>query len=94
MSSVIYAAKMYLFRYFIGYNEETTVKLRDICLFNALVYVKHWLACPVGVDPPFNDMKLINELQDFKVINKEISERTSRIFKNHFWYLTKDFAVF
>ena len=41
MLSVIYPAKMYLFRDSMGYNEETTVKLRDICLFNALVYVKH-----------------------------------------------------
>ena len=49
MSSVIDAAKMYLFRDSIGYNEETTVELRDICLFNALVHVKHWLACPFGV---------------------------------------------
>ena len=30
MSSVIYAAKMYLFRDSMGYNEETTVKLRDM----------------------------------------------------------------
>ena len=94
MSSVIYAAKMYLFRDSMGYNEETTVKLRDICLFNALMYFKNWLACPIEVDVPFNYLKLFNELQDFKVINKEISERTSRIFKNHFWYLTKEIAVF
>ena len=74
MSFVIYAAKIYVFRDSMGYNEETTVKLRDICLFNALVYVKHLLACPVGVDAPFNGLKLFNELQDFKVINKKISD--------------------
>ena len=49
MSSVIDAAKMYLLRDSIGYNEETTVELKDICLFNALVHFKHWLACPFGV---------------------------------------------
>ena len=85
---------MYLFRDSMGYNEETTVKLRDIYLFNALVYVKHWLACPNGVNAPFNSLKLFNKLQDFKVINKEISERISRVFKNNFWYLTKEIAVF
>ena len=85
---------MYLFRDSMGYNEEATVKLSDVCLFNALVYVKHWLACPVGVDTSFNDLKLFNELQDFKVINKEISERTSRIFRKHFWYLSEEIAVF
>ena len=56
MSFVIYAAKMYLFRDSMGYNEETTLKLRDIYLFNALVYVKHWLVCSVEVDAPFNDL--------------------------------------
>ena len=39
MSSVIYAAKMYLFRDSMGYNEETTVKLREIHLFNGLKVV-------------------------------------------------------
>ena len=32
ISSVIYAAKMYFFRDSMGYNEETTVKLRDVFL--------------------------------------------------------------
>ena len=39
MLSVIYAAKMYLFRDSIGYHEEITVKLRDIYLFNGLKVV-------------------------------------------------------
>lgn len=76
------------------YDKEMVSKLEQICLFNALVYTKHWLESPNGVDAPFNDLQLIKELKDFEDINKEVSVKASNILKNHYWYLTEELAVF
>lgn len=98
MSTVIYSAKMYLFSKQMMYDKEMVSKLEQICLFNALVYTKHWLESPNGVDAPFNDLQLIKELKDFEDLggsfNKEVSVKASNVFKNHYWYLTEELAVF
>lgn len=85
---------MHLFSKQMMYDKEMVSKLEQICLFNALVYTKHWLESPNGVDAPFNDLQLIKELKDFKDINKEVSVKASNILENHYWYLTEELAVF
>lgn len=94
MSTVIYAAKMYLFNEQMGYDEEMVSKLEQICLFNALVYTKHWLQASKGVDAPANDLQLIKELKEFEEINEAVSVKTLTTFQNHYWYLTEEVAVF
>ena len=64
------------------------------CLFNILVYTKHWLQPPNSVVTPVNDLQLIKELKEFQEVNKTVSIKTSNTFKNYYWYLTEEVVVF
>ena len=60
MSTVlhVYSAKIYAFGEQLKYSQTPMEKLRRVCMFNAMFYVKIWLSTTSAADAPLNDLLL------------------------------------
>lgn len=74
MAKIIYCMKMYLFRHQLNFSRSEVKKMKDICIFICLVYVKKWIRCCNTSDATYNDLMLIKELERYAKTNKIISE--------------------
>lgn len=90
MAKVIYCFKIYLFREEFKLTTKEEKNLCEFCLFASLVYVKSWISCPNASDAPVNDLFLFQQLKQFAVVNKTISEAAVKKFQNHLWYLSPE----
>ena len=95
MAKAIYALKIYLFRdEFQGFDDEDQKnKLRDLCIFIVLIYVKTWFSATNLIKAPNHDLNLLKELNDYKSVNDSIACATLAKFKEHLWYLNPELAV-
>lgn len=93
MARAIYALKTYLFREHMDLDSEFVVSLERFCIFVALIYTKHWNRCTNPVDAPYNDLKLMKELDAYKEIDREIADVAARAHKRHLWYLSDELVV-
>jgi hypothetical protein len=69
-------------------DEENNLK--ELCLFFSLIYVKKWLEAPDTLDAPFNDLNFIEQLENYRVINKTISQKALKKISNHLWYISPE----
>lgn len=93
MAKIIYSMKMYLFRKQLNFSQSEVKKLKDICLFTCLIYVKNWIQCCIASNAPHNDLLLMKELGCYSKINKVISESAIDKFNDHLWYLGSELVV-
>jgi hypothetical protein len=49
-----------------GISEGMKRNLKELCLFNSLIYVKAWISCPVASDARKNDLILMKQLIQYK----------------------------
>jgi hypothetical protein len=94
MSTVIYAAKMYAFGEQLHFDRIKIDKLHRICLFNSLIYVKAWLSATSAADAPINDLRLWNDLHEYRKIDPAIAEAAIKTLDRHLWYITEEVAPF
>ena len=87
MAKGIYCLKIYLFR---EQFKLTTQALRRICLFTATIYVKAWFTAPNSSDAPHNDLCLLQTLECFGLVDKQVAEIALEKMKRHLWYLSED----
>ena len=94
MAKAIYSLKIELL--FRG-NEEALLltgrQLQGLQRFNRfviLVYIQSWYSCSLAVDAAFNDIALINRLQEYDDV--ELSRVGFRMMVRHSWYLSPDLA--
>ena len=69
MSKIIYAFKIYLFRDFIVLTDAELTGLLLLCQFLLLIYVKYWFLCPLSTSAPANDLQLLKDLHEYKLVN-------------------------
>jgi hypothetical protein len=70
------------------YIPETTLTgINELCIFFALVYVKAWLVAPIASEAAYNDLLLLNQLEDYRVINVDVAKKAMSKLRNHLWYL-------
>lgn len=93
MARAIYALKTYLFREHMELDSEFVVSLEQFCIFVAIIYTKHWNRCTNAVDAPYNDLKLMKELDAYKEFNAEIADVALNAHKRHLWYLGDELVV-
>ena len=71
---VIYYIKPWMY----GHQQEldgyVRAKLQRMVTFVARLYKPAWLACPVAVDAPVNDIQLHQDLLQFKAVDGEVAE--------------------
>ena len=89
MAKGIYCLKIYLFREQFKLAHELQA-LRRICLFTATIYVKAWFTAPNSSDAPHNDLCLLQTLECFGLVDKQVAEIALEKMKRHLWYLSED----
>lgn len=93
MSKLIYSFKIYLFRDQFPLSKEEEDNMRNFCLFGCLVYVKYWIQCPQPTDAPINDLCFYKEIENYKLLNKEVADSALDKLQNHLWYLSSELVV-
>lgn len=94
MATILYSAKMYAFGELLNYDQGKMDKLRRICLFNALFYVKAWLSACSAADASVNDLQLWNDLIWYKRFDPAVAQAAMTALNRHLWYLTEEIAPF
>ncbi len=95
MSKVIYCFKIFLLRDELDLPPETIVGIKEMCnFFFAIIYVKAWILAPITSEAAVNDLKLLNQLEDFRCINGEIVNAAKTKIQNHLWYLGEELIAF
>lgn len=92
MGKVIYSLKIFLFRDQVILCDLET-NLEQFCLFACLIYTKSWIQCCVPSNAPFNDLKLLKDLNRYSRINAEIANCAIEKFQDHLWYLGSELVV-
>lgn len=90
MATIIYSAKMYAFGEQLGYDQAKMEKLKRICVFNALFYVRYWLSAVRCADAPANDLQFNAEMNQFKKIDPDLAKAVLTVLNRHMWYLTEE----
>lgn len=93
MSKAIYSLKIYIFRTQFSLTPDEVKNLYKICLFVVLVYVEFWFKAPLAIDAPFNDLRLIEKLNNYRSIDSDAADAALRKFKNHLWYLSPEMSA-
>lgn len=67
--------------------ETTTV--RELSVFILKVYITPWFTAQCAALAPLNDLKLLQNLDNYKIYNVEVSKAAVKSFKGHLWYLSE-----
>jgi hypothetical protein len=90
MSKGIYYLKMYCFREQFILTVQERQSPKRICLFTVTIDVKAWFSDPSSCDAPYNDLCLLQTLESFDGIDKQVSQVALKNMKGHLWYLSED----
>lgn len=71
-------------------RKQEVDKLRQICIFIVVIYLKAWFCSPSSIKAPHQDLMFLKSLIEYKNINAEISKAASTKFSNHLWYLSEE----
>lgn len=63
--------------------------LQDVNIFIAIVYIRYWYSCTFSVAAPMLDLKLIENLIDYRNINLKLANKMLTVFGRHLWYLSE-----
>ena len=64
--------------------------LRHICLFIITIYVKVWLKALNSSDAPYNDLCLLQTLESYGAVDKQVTDIAIKKMRGHMWYLRED----
>ena len=69
-------------------------QLTRMTQFRVLFYTISCLNASLGADAPYNDLKFILQMMDYRAVDNEIAEAAlQKVLKNR-WYLTAELVVF
>ena len=90
MAKGIYTLKLLLFREQFKMNAHELKAVKRISLFTVTLYVKAWLTSQSSCDAPLNDLNLLQSLESFLAVDKEVAAVALRKMKGHLWYISGD----
>jgi len=93
MAKGIYSLKLLLFRKQFKMNAHEMKAVKRISLFIITLYVKAWLTSPISCDAPLNDLSLLQSMESFLEIDKEVASVALKKMKGHLWYLSQDLVA-
>lgn len=97
MASSIQALNCFLFRQHLNWDtperERILGQLPRFCLFVALVYVRYWNRSNILFDAGINDLRFIQELEEFTKIDQSTSNVAIEAISRHLYYLSEELIV-
>lgn len=94
MSKAIYCLKIFIFRKQFFLTDNTNeLKCRDVCIFILKIYIKQWFLATSAISAPYQDLKLLKNLFDYKSIDEDISSCALKKLIGHLWYLTPELSA-
>ena len=85
---------MYAFGEQLKYSQTKMEKLRRVCMFNAMFYVKAWLSMTSAADAPLNDLQLWHDLYIYTKTNSGVAGAAITALDRHLWYLAEEIVPF
>jgi len=89
MSKVIYCLKIWLFRFQFKLTAIEKKGLGDMCVFSVVLYLRAWVTAPLAASAPRSDLKLLEDLYNFREYHAEMSKATCKKLMGHLWYLSE-----
>ena len=71
-------------------TSEYKDNLERIVKFNCLVYVPYFLTASHGSNTPINDLNLLKVIDNYKVIDPDISTAVLSVLRRHSYYLYEE----
>lgn len=93
MSKAIYCLKIYLFRGTFKLTAKEEKAISQICIFIVTIHVRAWFTAPLATKAPNHDLQFLKRLNDYKLIDPQLSQVTLQKFKTHLWYLSPETAA-
>jgi len=90
MAKGIYCLKIYLFREQFKLTQQELRSLRRICLFTITIYVKAWFTAASSCDAPYNDLCMLQSLELYADVDREVANIAVKKMRGHLWYLSED----
>jgi len=87
MAKAICSLKIVLFQEQFSLNAREKQGLTEITLFVALIYGRFWHEAPLALNTPFNDIKLLNLLQNYP--NRIIADAAFIAFSRHLCFFLR-----
>ena len=89
MAKGLYCLKI-CFREQIKLNQHELQALRHICLFTVTLYVKACFTAPISINAPLNDLRFLQDLECYEIVDKLMAIAASTKLRGHMWYLSED----
>lgn len=97
MASAIQGLNCFLFRSQLNWElqgrEQIPGNLTRFCLFLTLIYVRYWNRSSILFDAGVNDLKFLQELQNFAILDNAISRTAKEAISRHLYYLSEELIV-
>ena len=93
MAKGIYCLKIFGFRHQFHMNKREINSLRRICLFITTIYASYWFTAPLASSAPANDLRMLQLIEDFKVVDSKVAGVAEGKIRLHLWYLSEDLAA-
>ena len=93
MAKGIYCIKIFGFRHQLHMSKQEMGFLRRICLFVTTIYVCFWFSAPLTTDAPINDLYLLQEIEDYSLVDSKIASVAGKKIRLQLWYLSEDLAA-
>ncbi|KAK3918138.1 Glyceraldehyde-3-phosphate dehydrogenase, cytosolic [Frankliniella fusca] len=91
MAVAIYALKIVLFRKQLNLPKSKVDGFVQVASFVMVVYIEAWFTATQSVRAPFNDLRTLKKLFEYKKVHKRVAEATLTRFSQHLWYLSERF---
>lgn len=64
------------------------IGLSEFNIFLVKIYLEHWFTSTLAAQAALNDVKLIEQLKQYRQINSSLAEAALKIMSRHMWYLS------
>lgn len=90
LSKAIYSLKIYMFRKQFHVNPSELLALREVCLFIVFFHVEAWFVATSAIEAPYHDLKLFQNLLEYKKDHPKVAEAALEKLSKHLWYLNEN----
>lgn len=89
LAKAIYILKIFMFQNQFLLSRKDIASVRDISIFIVIFYIKAWFEAPSAISAPYNDLKLLQSLIEYKHIQLDVANAALEKLKLHLWYLSE-----
>lgn len=95
MATIIQGIECYLFRNSIDWDSHSHGRLHSITrfsIFAALIYIRYWNRTNMLFDAPVNDLRMLQELQQYQSIDEPVAKVAIKALSRHLNYMSEELA--